>query len=394
MAEPNTPQDKVLYDNEYQHLTRDVDVNILNDKTLSYWGKVNINGSPSENEAGSITKIKEARTHVIVGSAAAHSDYLTLADAMAAFPVGGVDIELRSGAHLLTAPITGAGIKNVSIRGQGREYTHLVCNTGFCDVHTSSDCWSISDMKIERLAALNTNHGIVVDYPRRWSVERCNIKGFGGDSIWFKGGIHSEIKFNHIEAKDTTGLNGHAGIYITRNVTDTIVATTIRTEGNYIGAGVQYGLYTVRAQYCTHIDDVAELCQVGMRFELASSGCVISPYTEANSVAGIQLHDSMIPVIAPREMPVATWSAIAAADRRVTLIGRNYINPGKAIIFGPTTGPTTDPTTQSSIRYGNGTPEGVQVGVVGSLYLRTDGGAATTLYVKETGTGNTGWVAK
>lgn len=31
---------------------------------------------------------------------------------------------------------------------------------------------------------------------------------------------------------------------------------------------------------------------------------------------------------------------------------------------------------------------------VGSLYLRSDGGASTTLYVKESGTGTTGWVAK
>ena len=31
---------------------------------------------------------------------------------------------------------------------------------------------------------------------------------------------------------------------------------------------------------------------------------------------------------------------------------------------------------------------------VGSLYLRTDGGADTTLYVKESGTGSSGWVAK
>jgi peroxiredoxin len=31
---------------------------------------------------------------------------------------------------------------------------------------------------------------------------------------------------------------------------------------------------------------------------------------------------------------------------------------------------------------------------VGSLFLRTDGGANTTLYIKESGSGNTGWVAK
>jgi hypothetical protein len=43
---------------------------------------------------------------------------------------------------------------------------------------------------------------------------------------------------------------------------------------------------------------------------------------------------------------------------------------------------------------GTGSPEGVLAAVVGSLYTRTDGGALTTLYVKESGTGNTGWVFK
>jgi hypothetical protein len=41
-----------------------------------------------------------------------------------------------------------------------------------------------------------------------------------------------------------------------------------------------------------------------------------------------------------------------------------------------------------------GSPEGVVTASVGSLYLRSNGGANTTLYVKESGTGNTGWVAK
>lgn len=43
---------------------------------------------------------------------------------------------------------------------------------------------------------------------------------------------------------------------------------------------------------------------------------------------------------------------------------------------------------------GTGTPEGVVVAPVGSLFTRTDGGAGTTLYCKESGAGNTGWVAK
>lgn len=52
------------------------------------------------------------------------------------------------------------------------------------------------------------------------------------------------------------------------------------------------------------------------------------------------------------------------------------------------------PTSGVSWRSGSGSPEGVLTGAVGALYTRTDGGASTTLYVKESGTGNTGWVAK
>ena len=45
-------------------------------------------------------------------------------------------------------------------------------------------------------------------------------------------------------------------------------------------------------------------------------------------------------------------------------------------------------------RAGSGTPEGAVTAPVGSMYTRSDGGASTTLYVKESGAGNTGWVAK
>lgn len=43
---------------------------------------------------------------------------------------------------------------------------------------------------------------------------------------------------------------------------------------------------------------------------------------------------------------------------------------------------------------GEGAPNGVITAPVGSMYTNRVGGAGTTLYVKESGTGNTGWVAK
>lgn len=46
------------------------------------------------------------------------------------------------------------------------------------------------------------------------------------------------------------------------------------------------------------------------------------------------------------------------------------------------------------VQRGVGTPEGAVVGKIGDLYVATNGGATTTLYVKTSGTGNTGWTAK
>lgn len=49
---------------------------------------------------------------------------------------------------------------------------------------------------------------------------------------------------------------------------------------------------------------------------------------------------------------------------------------------------------EALIQTGAGSPEGVVTAAVGTLYLRTDGAPGTTLYSKETGSGNTGWEPK
>jgi hypothetical protein len=43
---------------------------------------------------------------------------------------------------------------------------------------------------------------------------------------------------------------------------------------------------------------------------------------------------------------------------------------------------------------GTGSPEGAVTAPVGTMYINLSGGAGTTLWVKETGAGNTGWAAK
>ncbi|TMV48301.1 hypothetical protein FE783_17410 [Paenibacillus mesophilus] len=51
-------------------------------------------------------------------------------------------------------------------------------------------------------------------------------------------------------------------------------------------------------------------------------------------------------------------------------------------------------TDNKGIFHGSGSPEGVVTAPVGSLFLRADGSPGSTLYVKESGVGNTGWAAK
>lgn len=46
-----------------------------------------------------------------------------------------------------------------------------------------------------------------------------------------------------------------------------------------------------------------------------------------------------------------------------------------------------------TLRSGTGTPEGAVTGSICDVYLRSNGSTDTTIYVKESGTGNTGWIA-
>lgn len=75
---------------------------------------------------------------------------------------------------------------------------------------------------------------------------------------------------------------------------------------------------------------------------------------------------------------VGTWNIYSASTRDNVWLGKQrYLS---------STGPTDS--------YGTGSPEGVLTAPIGSRYGRTDGGAGTSFYVKESGTGNTGWVGK
>jgi hypothetical protein len=96
-----------------------------------------------------------------------------------------------------------------------------------------------------------------------------------------------------------------------------------------------------------------------------------------------------------------TWKKVTAAeldatsdptfdDVTVDTLTANSISVSGAATLGSITSPIT--IGGVTISAGTGTPEGAVTANVGSIFLRTDN--ANAFYVKQTGTGNTGWVLK
>lgn len=85
-----------------------------------------------------------------------------------------------------------------------------------------------------------------------------------------------------------------------------------------------------------------------------------------------------------------------AVDGPVALFHRSAGLKGSLGVTNARGGAMENKMTGGNVLHTGGTasPEGVVAADTGSIYQRTDGGAVTSFYVKETGTGNTGWVAK
>lgn len=86
------------------------------------------------------------------------------------------------------------------------------------------------------------------------------------------------------------------------------------------------------------------------------------------------------------DMPGRLMFGTTPAGAAAPLERLRITNTGAIVLGAGGTGP--------QILQGSGSPEGVYTAPKGSTYQRTDGGAGTSYYVKESGAGNTGWVAK
>lgn len=136
---------------------------------------------------------------------------------------------------------------------------------------------------------------------------------------------------------------------------------------------------------------------------LASAGAGVQVFLGAESVPRAVLADDRLRFGSGAAIDINLFRAAAGVlrtDSRLDLAGKDLlVQQGTAGVEGMVGAKASRlyvglNATNQGIYWCTGTPEGSVTAPVGSMALRSDGGAGTTLYVKETGTGNTGWAAK
>lgn len=124
----------------------------------------------------------------------------------------------------------------------------------------------------------------------------------------------------------------------------------------------------------------------GTHFGYGASLSGISTFTSGGKIVGLATDSAIINTLGINPGSAGSSPSFAELFYRggAALLRTDAVL--RALSFSVNGGPT--------ITAGTGTPEGSLTAPVGSIRVRTDGGAGTSIYVKETGAGNTGWVPK
>lgn len=172
--------------------------------------------------------------------------------------------------------------------------------------------------------------------------------------------------------------------FATGNFVSVVGSETINIEGNEHTAGVFVNDYDLNnGDYTSTID-------VNVAGNTSQGGTITADYTALGTWRGRIETSDMIVTQAEHQFDdtVNTSDVLPKADA-VFDLGSQTLRYDR--VYGEDFRPGANNRIWTA---GTGSPEGVLAAAVGSMYTREDGGASTTLYIKESGSGNTGWVAK
>lgn len=181
------------------------------------------------------------------------------------------------------------------------------------------------------------------------------------------------------EEPDNSGENTHAGFELITNVYG---PSGYYSEGELFCESSDNSTGEIRKASLAFGTNVNNENGITGKFYTTYEGVnYTSQFTAREAYTGISTSDDNL----------GTSSSVGAEANRVVITQNNRIASFKdnSIYLGPETEADAH-----SIKWGSGDPNTVVTANPGSIYMNTLGGAGATMWVKESGTGNTGWVAK
>jgi parallel beta-helix repeat protein len=223
----------------------------------------------------------------------------------------------------------------------------------------------------------NTQWGIRWRFGQQVTISGNTISDHGEDGISYERAYNSSIVGNTVKNSQKHGIF----------ITGTSVSSVTRSRASVISANTVFAssLLTDNTYSGIYLDANANTCTVnGNSIERAASG--------NQPLHAIYAVDASVIIVG--NMTNNGAKSGNSQVRRAAVQPASFFNSPD--FLANVTAEKFFPGLQFSafITAGAGSPEGVQSAAVGSIWMRTNGGAGTTLYVKESGTGNTGWVAK
>lgn len=217
------------------------------------------------------------------------------------------------------------------------------------------------------MPATNSSHAIQVQAASNVDIRGNTIKNSRQEGIRIvpAAGDYLNICDNIIES-----TNDVAVYIVSLNQSAAVAVTNIKMNGNTF------------AKNCLTTSSKAVVLYTGNN---ANSAFTISQMQFANNTIS---KGGASATNAPLQMYNDGFGSVAKFDHSANVYGTG-------IAQNPTYTMTPTLITEGSNQFrGIGTPEGVITADIGAIYIRTNGGATTTLYIKTSGTGNTGWTAK
>jgi len=241
---------------------------------------------------------------------------------------------------------------------------------------------------------VRTNGTTFVDSP--FKVSSPGVLQYNGQAGWLVSSVNYGVGVGYLNGAGNGSYNVGVGYLSLQN----------NTSGAYnVAIGSMAGNQITDEQSNVYLGSVAGSLLKGSKNIVvgADTGNVNWRYADNSVVIGYgKWGTTGVLTNFYHSVDIGGWNPAAANTNTLNGVTNSIVLGYAALTHGSNTATIGD--TNITVLYvgagrigwfqGAGSPETVVVADIGSFYSRKDGGAVTSFYVKESGTGNTGWIAK